>query len=123
MMQVVVDFVNTADDSNKVPAASSTQCAYQSYKHTIRQWELLKLVLNVINDSAQVQQAFSSESNPSIPRILPSLLEFCEKWASLLDNLEYAPLHSAIRKGIEKVDKYYGIARKAGPNIISLCMC
>ena len=120
-MQAVIDFLNTADNSDKVLAAGPGQRAYQSYKHTHCQWELLKLILNVINDSARVQQSFSSEKNPLIPCILPALLDFCEKWASLLDNIEYTSLHTAIQKGVDKIDKYYGIARKAGPNAISLC--
>ena len=116
----MTDFLNTADDTDKVPNAAANQPLYRSYKHSAREWTLLQLVLNVINESARVQQAFSSDKNPSITKIFRAFLSFRERWMKLLDDPQYAALHSAISKGVEKIKKYEAVAKCTAVNVISL---
>ena len=119
--QAVIDLLNTADDSEKVPDAAPGQHRYRSHKHDARGWELLRLILDVIEESARVQQAFSSEKYPSVPKILPAYAQFRHNWAALMTDPKYALLHYAIGKGVKKIDKYYSVAKQVGANAISLC--
>lgn len=48
MFQAVVLFINSADDSEKVPKVAASQPNYQSFKFTQKEWSIIRQIQDIL---------------------------------------------------------------------------
>jgi hypothetical protein len=137
--QGVIDFVNTADDSDEVPNVEAGTTKYAEFKLSAEDWHLSELIFEVLTVCTQVSfilcvadilgaqeswkmhKEFSGEKEPSLWKVLPGLEAFMRKWRAMAENPRYAKIAYAIEAGIKIIEKYYDKSDNAGANIVSLC--
>ncbi|RDB20358.1 hypothetical protein Hypma_012704 [Hypsizygus marmoreus] len=114
------DFTNRADDSLEVPNVDKDQPLYKSYHFSSEEWDLLSLILEVLEEAANAQEQFSSEIDPSVWRILPTYEYFMSQWRNLADRPDMKPIRHAILLGVKHLEKYYNKSDNSSANILSI---
>ena len=61
----------------------------------------------MVQKADAVQQAFSSDINPSLHLVLPALEALHSAWTDYSKNLKYGAFVGPLREGIEKIADYY----------------
>jgi hypothetical protein len=70
-------------------------------------------------DSAQ--QAFSSDTGPSLHLALPALEGLHKAWVSRSNNPKYAPFHAGLIAATDKIQEYYEKSAECDAYIIGMC--
>ncbi|RDB23358.1 putative AC transposase [Hypsizygus marmoreus] len=91
------------------------QCGQkETYKiplHSNIRWGTAHEMLNksqlLRQDSNRIQQAFSSEREPTLWRVLPALEELQTEWEKKKDDIHYILYEDALEAGLTKLKKYY----------------
>jgi hypothetical protein len=70
----------------------------------------------------------SNEELATCTRVLPMMELLLSEWEDLLDNIEFEPVHHALRAGIALLEKYYRRADETDAYFIvhgesSFCIC
>ena len=56
---------------------------------------------------ASIHGEFSSDKCPTIQKVYPFLEKLQSEWQQLLENLDYEPIHNALKAGLENLEKWY----------------
>lgn len=72
-------------------------------------------------ESGKVHKQFSSETVPSVWKILPAIENFMHRWEELSLKPEYEVLRTAIECGIKTTEKYFSKAARSSAQIMNLC--
>ncbi|RXW23821.1 hypothetical protein EST38_g1987 [Candolleomyces aberdarensis] len=72
-----------------------------------REWERVKEFLGLLKHADQAQQAFSSETEPSLYNGLPALERLHKAWSSRAKKDKYEQYKPALKAGIAKIEEYY----------------
>lgn len=70
-----------------------------------------------------MQQQFSSETSPTVWKVLPVIENFMQEWQDLAADNNYAALAPAINSGLKTTEKYFGKAMQSSAQIMNLCTC
>ncbi|RDB25436.1 hypothetical protein Hypma_008116 [Hypsizygus marmoreus] len=114
------NFTNHANDSLEVPNVDKDQPLYKSYHFSSEEWDLLFLILEVLEEAANAQEQFSSEIDPSVWWILPTYEYFMSQWHNLADRPDIKPIRHAILLGVKYLEKYYNKSDNSSANILSI---
>lgn len=79
------------------------------------------ILVTGLQDANRYHQLFSADKVPTIHRVIPALESLCTKWENKLDDAKYALFHSAIRRGLDKLGKYYTKLDNSEVYVLSLC--
>ncbi|OJT02272.1 Zinc finger BED domain-containing protein RICESLEEPER 2 [Trametes pubescens] len=85
-------------------------------------WRRVHLCLDILADANRYHQLFSAETVPTIHRVIPALESLCTRWERKLDNVKYAIFHPAIRRGLDKLGKYYNKLDNSDVYVLSLLL-
>ncbi|KAH9853410.1 hypothetical protein C2E23DRAFT_711976, partial [Lenzites betulinus] len=85
-------------------------------------WRRVALCVDILADATRYQQAFSSETIPTLHRVIPALETLCTRWEKKLHKMKYSLYHPAIRRGLEKLNKYYTRLDHTNVYILSLLL-
>lgn len=78
---------------------------------------------HIMQEPANAQQAFSSETDPCVWKTFP-LLEFLQSsWENMAKTPKFAALKPALTKGLASLNKYYKLSDNADANIVCLSTC
>ncbi|OJT06528.1 Zinc finger BED domain-containing protein RICESLEEPER 2 [Trametes pubescens] len=85
-------------------------------------WKRVSLCTDILADANRYHQLFSADKVPTIHRVIPALESLCTKWENKLDDAKYALFHSAIRRGLDKLGKYYTKLDNSEVYVLSLLL-
>jgi hypothetical protein len=113
-----------ADDDPAVPKLKNKK--YEDYKLRKEEWDLLEIVLEVLmvctvqytlfccdsdallfQEPRKAQSSFSSETRPTLWRVIPVLETCIERWKVMMDTPKFACVRDGLEAGIEQMLKYY----------------
>ncbi|KAF5329115.1 hypothetical protein D9758_017952 [Tetrapyrgos nigripes] len=72
-----------------------------------KEWQRVKLFLNLLAYANSAQQMFSSDTEPSLHVGLPALEGLHKAWSSRVAKPKYSPFADALQAGVNKVSGYY----------------
>ncbi|KIK78943.1 hypothetical protein PAXRUDRAFT_16598 [Paxillus rubicundulus Ve08.2h10] len=117
--QAAVDkFCLIADASSKVPNLKKKK--YSDYTISPNEWEMLDLIQEVLKEPREAQSSFSSESGPTVWRVIPTLELLQDCWETLAKMKKFEKLKVAIEKGLAKLRKYYTLTDQSNVYFIAL---
>lgn len=67
------------------------------------------------------QQAFSSDTGPSLHLALPALEGLHKAWVSHLNNPKYASFHAGLTAATDKIQEYYEKSAECDAYIVGMC--
>ncbi|KAG1739814.1 uncharacterized protein EDB91DRAFT_1037218, partial [Suillus paluster] len=70
-------------------------------------WERVNNTREIIADTDNIQQYFSSEKQPTLWHAIPAIKELQTAWGVKHDLPKYEMYKGAIQKGLDKLGKYY----------------
>ncbi|KAM6502312.1 hypothetical protein JOM56_002289, partial [Amanita muscaria] len=70
-------------------------------------WKSLDNMRKILQDSHNIQQAFSAEKQLTLWRTIPALEDLMSSWEDKLNDDAFADYHNALQDGITKIRKYY----------------
>ncbi|KAG1837603.1 hypothetical protein C8R48DRAFT_559754, partial [Suillus tomentosus] len=70
-------------------------------------WERVNDAREIIADTNNIQQYFSSETQPTLWRVIPAIEELQTTWEMKLNLPKYEIYKDAIQAGLDKIGKYY----------------
>ncbi|GJE88702.1 hAT transposon family protein [Phanerochaete sordida] len=120
LQKAITAFINQADDSDEVPNVERGQPKWSSYRLEPEEWDLMKLIYKVLDEAAIVQNHFSSETIPTVWRVLPLYESFMREWETMQCSSAMAVLRPAIECGLESLRKYYNKSENAPVNIVAM---
>uniref|UniRef100_A0A8H7XSR6 Uncharacterized protein n=1 Tax=Psilocybe cubensis TaxID=181762 RepID=A0A8H7XSR6_PSICU len=103
--KAVNKFVLVADMSNHIPKLKNKK--YADFYLTEHEWDLLQLMKEVLEHPHAVQSEFSSETQTTLWKTIPMLECLQDSWENLLKISQFAPIHAAIQKDLDKLCKWY----------------
>ncbi|KAF8814164.1 hypothetical protein BYT27DRAFT_7017642, partial [Phlegmacium glaucopus] len=71
------------------------------------EWEQLGLIKEVLEEPCFSQGSFSSETEPTVWKAIPIFELLQDHWETMLNVGKFTPVHDAIKKGLEKLRKWY----------------
>ncbi|PSR77712.1 hypothetical protein PHLCEN_2v7730, partial [Hermanssonia centrifuga] len=98
-------FTLLADHSPKVPNLWKKNDS--DYVICRPEWEVLDLIHEVLEEVHEAHQSFSSEPFPTVWRTIPTLECLQQQWEIMADTPKFAPVHTAIKAGLAKLQKWY----------------
>jgi hypothetical protein len=131
-------FVRNADDDKRVPKVDKGLPKYITYKFTDEEWAQMKLILKVlevrvllpirllsdsllfIQPTVNLQQQFSSETEPTIWRIIASFEDIFTEWEEKMEDPKYSSIAPAIKLGWDTFRKYYVDTDRSDVAVISM---
>ncbi len=72
-------------------------------------------------DADRYQQSCSTTHAPTLHQVIPALETLISRWEAKLKNPKYAIFHDALRRGLEKLRKYYKRLDNVRAYILALC--
>ena len=72
-------------------------------------------------DSNAIQQAFSSDTLPTLWRVLPLIEDLLTAWEKKAVTARFTLLHEALEEAIEKLKKYYCKFDNIPAILLALC--
>jgi hypothetical protein len=127
LFQAVQNFVDLADNSDKVPKLSNGR-QYSDFKFSNAEWTQLELVHEVLQvrvcsivmllprssmpptmeqDVTKAQHSFSSETKATVAKAIPTLEWLQTRWEQMAKHGRYRSLAPAIRAGLANLLKWY----------------
>ncbi|KAJ8579843.1 hypothetical protein M405DRAFT_699659, partial [Rhizopogon salebrosus TDB-379] len=106
-------FINTADElfgpitTIRRPVLGKKHIPWMAFSFTSADWERVEDARVIISDANEIQQYFSSESQPTLWRAIPAFEELLTAWERKRDMPKYVLYKAAIEKALDKVGKYY----------------
>lgn len=79
-------------------------------------------VLNPLQHPEQCQQAFSSETSPTLWSAIPAIERLHSAWTKARKNPNYQPFHEALDAGLTKLEGYYEKTADSDAHIIAMRM-
>ncbi len=70
---------------------------------------------------AKLQQ-FSSETEPTVWKILPLFEDLMDEWKQFVADREYSSLHDPVKAGLVTVDKYFDKGTLSTAQVVNMCM-
>ena len=70
-----------------------------------------------------MQQIFSSETVPTVWRVLPAFEALIKTWKEYAEMKDYKILHVGIKNGIKTFEKYFDWVVESLAEIVSICVC
>ncbi|KAL5476481.1 hypothetical protein ACEPAI_3338 [Sanghuangporus weigelae] len=113
-------FISTADDSPDVPQVSRGQPRYDSFKFSELEWTLLGRILAVLKVANSIQQVFSSETAPTVFRVLPAFEDFRDELGKLKQKPDFRSLVPAVDAALKTIDKYHGKAMRSSAQVVCI---
>lgn len=74
-------------------------------------------------DANRYHQVCSSTRTPTMWQVIPALEALSSRWEKKAEDPKYELFHDALRKGLEKLNKYYKLLDEAAAYILALCAC
>ncbi|GLB43962.1 putative hAT family C-terminal dimerisation region [Lyophyllum shimeji] len=74
---------------------------------TDAEWKRVGEFTRVLEFADKAQQAFSSDSQPSLHHALPALESLYKAWSSRMSKAKYARYRTALEAGVSKIVEYY----------------
>ncbi|RDB15635.1 hypothetical protein Hypma_004007 [Hypsizygus marmoreus] len=102
------------------PNVDKDQSLYKSYHSFSEEWDLLSLILEMLEEAANAQEQFLSEIDPSVWQILPTYEYFMSQWCNLTNQSDMKPIQHAILLGVKNLEKYYNKSDNSSANILSI---
>ncbi|GLB39419.1 hypothetical protein LshimejAT787_0605810 [Lyophyllum shimeji] len=113
LRQAIALFLSAADElfgpitTIRVDGRVSKHIPWSAFKLQESDWTRVIDAKEILADSNRIQQYFSSESEPTLWRVLPALEELQTHWEEKKDDPHYALYASALDAGLQKLKKYY----------------
>ena len=136
-IQAVNKFCLVADNTSKVPKLRGSR-KYADYAISEEEWKMLELIhevlkvksfqvflfiLMIYQEPRDAQASFSSESQPTVWRTIPTLEALQDRWETFASMPKFYKLKNSIEKGLEKMKKYYRFLDQNNVAFICLGMC
>jgi hypothetical protein len=80
-------------------------------------------MLIYLQDPRDAQASFSSETQPTLWKALPTLEALQDRWETFASMSKFSRLKESIKKGIEKMNKYYRLLDNNNVAFICLGQC
>ncbi|PSR78833.1 hypothetical protein PHLCEN_2v7270 [Hermanssonia centrifuga] len=80
---------------------------YSDYVICRPEWEVLDLIHEVLEEVHEAHQSFSPEPFPTVWCTIPTLECLQRQWEIMADTPKFAPVHTAIKAGLAKLQKWY----------------
>lgn len=113
-------FTTTADGSSEVPNVPRGQQRYRSYQFEEDEWVLIDRIHTILTEATALQKQFSSETQPTVWKLIVGFEEFIGKWKDFTNNDDFRALRPALEAGLEKIEKYYEKAVRSPASIVSI---
>ena len=93
----------------------------EKLKLTPHEWERARSFLKLLSHADRYQQLFSSETEPRLYAVIPSLEGLHKAWSSRADKAEYASFSNALHAACDKISKYYDKTGHSDAYVVSIC--
>ena len=92
------------------------------FKLDDKEWALLELICNCLEEPATACQSFSAEMRPSLLHALPAIEFMQEKWETMAKLRKYAPIVDGLNLGLGNLRKWYNNMDDTDMYFISLIL-
>ncbi|RDX47041.1 hypothetical protein OH76DRAFT_1355096, partial [Lentinus brumalis] len=106
-------FVSTADlkfgpiTTIRRPGQPIKKIPWTAFQLSNADWERVRLCADILADANRLHQLCSTTRAPTLHQVIPALETLASRWEAKAANPTYVLFHGALKKGLDKLNKYY----------------